>query len=118
MFITTVTQSALPDQPTNIVLTGIGARAIQVQWMHSGNFGDIEATAHGFIIRVSSVSENDNSMINVSVPEAEARSHVIAGLQPYQYFSSQGVQFNVSVIAVNDLEASSYTVHSITLPCE
>ncbi len=91
---------------------------MRVQWSHSQNFGG-GLIGMGFRIIIASTSESQNSTREVSVPDVSTRSQVVSGLEPYRYFSSQGVTFDVRVVAVAtiDFETSS-TAHPITLPCK
>ena len=100
--------------PTNIVLTGLGARAMRVQWTHAGITSPIGGC---YRINVTSLNEASNSHRQITVSRVD-RSAVVTGLEPYRYFSSQGVEFSVRVTALNEVGHSSSTMHLITLPCE
>ena len=110
--------SSLPSAPTDVQLTAIGARAMRVQWAHNGEFGG-SSLAAGFQITILRTMSGRESLVRrVDVNNIQTRSQVISALEPYSYFSSEGVMFTVQVMAVSGSDVVSSISQTISLPCE
>ena len=110
------TTKAIPDTPTNVRVTGIGARSIEVSWSHSGG-GFSSNLNNGFVINVISTSELENITNEFVIANVTARSFLAEGLMPYRYFSRNGVVFQVTVFSLSGATLSKAPAPmSVTLP--
>ena len=90
---------------------------MRIHWMHSGHFG---STLEGrFMVTVVTTFNGQSSTMQQLMP-ANARSVLFAGLTPYSYNSSQGVQVTVSVQAINGEgeQSVAVSINGGTLPCK
>ncbi len=85
---------------TDVSATPIGARAMLVEWNHTGDFGDfgISGSNH-FVVSLRTISEGSMDVLTQRTLPAEARSYLATGLSPYRYNTSLGVSYRVSVRA-------------------
>lgn len=88
--------NGIPDDPTSVTAAAIGARAMNVTWMHSGSFG---GAVNGFNITITSTSEGEQNTVVEGTADGDARSFIAVGLVPFRYNSSNGVSFTASVRA-------------------
>ena len=111
---------APPDTPTGVTATALGPRAMRIQWSHSGNFGGsllIRPDPDGFRITLRATSERMSVVTEIPVSDSDARNHTAVGLVPYQYTSSLGVSYSVSIVARSRAASSEeVSAKSITLP--
>lgn len=115
---------SIPDIPTNLRATAIGARVIRVEWDHSGlgfsPSGGFTIPPNGFTIEVNTPMGPRNIVRMCYASGVNTRSYLVLGLTPYSYNSSQGVSSSVRIRATDPNGDSAYTAYTapITLPRE
>jgi hypothetical protein len=96
--------------PTDVVAVALGPRALSVSWQHSG-FGFFQLGGQ-FIV---SVIRNGQTTRRVTVGE-NVRSVPFNNLPDYNYTSSTGVPYIVSVEAQSSSSSSGAVASTVTLP--
>ena len=96
--------------------TPINARAMWIDWTHSGVFGGSSQEAR-FVIILRATNELTATVIEVD--DRDARTYLAVGLTPYDYNTTNGVQYVVTVRAMTldpDESSTSMPGYTVTLP--
>lgn len=104
------TAQTVTERPSSVTATAFGARILRVDWTHSGNFPAF-STGRSFVITVIA----DRKSAQIKINDETARNHVLGGLTPYDYNTTIGIQYTVSVLANSSLSFPSDPVTTSVL---
>ena len=113
------TAQAIVDSPGNVAGTPINARAMWINWTHSGVFGGSSTQEARFVITLFTTNTDEVTTTVIEVDDRDARTYLAVGLIPYDYITTNGVEYVVTVRAMTldpDENSTSVPSYPVTLP--